>query len=87
MVGREIKDLFPKPEVQLGEEMLRVEGLSRAGYFKNVSFDVHAGEIMGLTGLVGAGRTEVVESICGITTPDEGKVYLEGQEIHIKQPI
>ena len=86
MVGREIKDLFPKPEVQLGEEMLRVEGLSRVGYFKNVSFDVHAGEIIGLTGLVGAGRTEVVESICGITTPDEGKVYLEGQEIHIKQP-
>ena len=86
MVGREIKDLFPKPEVQIGEEMLRVEGLSRVGYFKNVSFDVHAGEIIGLTGLVGAGRTEVVESICGITTPDEGKVYLEGQEIHIKQP-
>lgn len=41
---------------------------------------------MGLTGLVGAGRTEVVESVCGITRPDEGKVYLEGQEIHIKQP-
>ena len=41
---------------------------------------------MGLTGLVGAGRTEVVESVCGITRPDEGKVYLEGQEVHIKQP-
>ena len=86
MVGREIKDLFPKPEVAIGEEMLRVEGLSRVGYFKDVSFEVHAGEILGLTGLVGAGRTEVVESICGITTPDEGKVYLEGQEIHIRKP-
>ena len=86
MVGREIKDLFPKPEVPIGEEMLRVEGLSRVGYFKDVSFEVHAGEILGLTGLVGAGRTEVVESICGITQPDAGKVYLEGQEIHIKQP-
>lgn len=86
MVGREIKDLFPKPEVKLGEEMLRIEGLSRTGYYKNVSFNVHAGEIVGLTGLVGAGRTEVVESVCGITRADEGKVYLEGQEIHIKQP-
>ena len=86
MVGREINDLFPKPEVKLGKEMLRVEGLSRVGYFKDVSFSVRAGEIVGLTGLVGAGRTEVVEAICGITRSDAGKVYLEGQEVNIKQP-
>lgn len=86
MVGREISDLFPKPEVQLGPEVLRVEGLSRVGYFKDVSFSVRAGEIVGLTGLVGAGRTEVVESICGITRSDEGKVFLEGKAVHIKQP-
>ena len=86
MVGREITDLFPKPEVTPGEEMLRVEGLSRTGYFKNISFSVRAGEILGLTGLVGAGRTEVVEAICGITRPDEGHVYLEGQEVHIRKP-
>lgn len=86
MVGREIKDLFPKPKVKLGEEMLRVENLSRTGYFRNVSFSVRAGEILGLTGLVGAGRTEVVESVCGITTPDDGKVYLEGKEVHITKP-
>ena len=85
MVG-EITDLFPKPEVKLGQEMLRIEGLSRIGYFQNVSFNVFAGEILGLTGLVGAGRTEVVEAFCGITRPDSGKVYLEGQEVHIKQP-
>ena len=86
MVGRESKDLFPKPEVKIGDEMLRIEHLSRTGYFKDVSFNVRAGEIVGLTGLVGAGRTEVVESVCGITNPDEGKVYLEGKEVHIKQP-
>ena len=57
MVGREITDLFPKPEVEIGREMLRVENLSRVGYFKDVSFTVHAGEILGFTGLVGAGRT------------------------------
>lgn len=87
MVGREISDLFPKPEVSIGAEVLRVENMCRAGYFKNVSFQVRAGEILGLTGLVGAGRTEVVESICGITKPDSGKVYLEGKQVRIKKPI
>ncbi|MBO5336698.1 MAG: sugar ABC transporter ATP-binding protein [Lachnospiraceae bacterium] len=86
MVGREINDLFPKPEVKLGEEVLRIENLSRTGFFKNVSLNVRAGEIVGLTGLVGAGRTEVVESVCGITKPDSGCVYLEGKALHIKNP-
>lgn len=86
MVGREIKELFPKPEVKPGAEVLRVEDLTRTGYFKNVSFSVRAGEILGLTGLVGAGRTEVVESICGITHANEGKIFLNGKEVHIKQP-
>lgn len=86
MVGREIKDLFPKPDVKVGPEILKVEGLSKLGYFKNVSFSIRGGEILGLTGLVGAGRTEVVQSICGINRPDEGKVFLEGRQVHIKQP-
>ena len=86
MVGREINDLFPKPDVKLGQEVLRVEKLSRQGYFKNVSFSVKKGEILGLTGLVGAGRTEVVQTIFGVEKFDSGKVYLEGKEVHIKQP-
>lgn len=86
MVGREIKDLFPKPTVQLGEEVLRVEQLSRTGYYKNVSFHVRAGEIVGLTGLVGAGRTEVVESVCGLTKADSGKIFLDGREVRVKTP-
>ena len=86
MVGREINDLFPKPEVKIGKEMIRIEHLSRTGFYKDVSFEVHAGEIVGMTGLVGAGRTEVVESVCGITHADSGKVYLEGQEVHINKP-
>ena len=86
MVGREINDLFPKPEVEFGEEVLRVENLSRIGYFKDVNFNVRKGEIVGLTGLVGAGRTEVVETIFGITKASSGKVYLEGKEVNIKQP-
>lgn len=86
MVGREISDMYPKPEVTPGKELLRVENLSRVGYFKDVSFNVRAGEIVGLTGLVGAGRTEVVEAICGITKLNAGKVFLEGKEVHIKNP-
>lgn len=86
MVGREIRDLYPKPEVKTGPEILKVENMSRTGYFKDISFTLHQGEILGLTGLVGAGRTEVAESICGITKPDSGNIYLEGRRVSIKHP-
>ena len=86
MVGREIKDLFPKPTVELGPEILRVEGLSRTGYFRDVSFSVRKGEIVGLTGLVGAGRTEVIQTIFGIAKKNKGKIFLEGKEVHIHRP-
>ena len=86
MVGREINELFPKPEVELGEEVLRVEGLSRTGYFKDVSFHVRKGEILGLTGLVGARRTEVVQTIFGAEKLTAGKIFLEGQPVKIRRP-
>ena len=66
MVGREITQLFPKKQIERGKELLRIDKLSRMGYYHEVSMTVHAGEIVGLTGLVGAGRTEVVESVFGI---------------------
>ncbi len=86
MVGREIKDLFPKPEITPGKEVLRVEHLGRTGYFKDVSFNIHAGEIVGLTGLVGAGRTEVVQTIFGVEHYNEGKIFVDGAEVHITKP-
>ena len=86
MVGREISDLFPKPQVELGEEVLRVENLSRTGYFKDVSFHVRKGEILGLTGLVGARRTEVVQTIFGAEKPTCGKIFLNGEQITVKCP-
>ncbi|MCD8022741.1 MAG: ATP-binding cassette domain-containing protein, partial [Lachnospiraceae bacterium] len=86
MVGREINDLFPKPDVKIGKEVLRIENYTRDGFYKDISFTVHAGEIVGMTGLVGAGRTEVIESVCGVTHQDSGKLYLDGKEVHIKQP-
>ena len=87
MVGREITQLFPKKKTELGDELLKVDRLSRTGYFRDVSLNVRAGEIVGLTGLVGAGRTEVVEAIFGITRPDAGEVYFEGKRITRVQPI
>ena len=86
MVGREIKELFPKPKVEIGEEVLRIENLSRTGYFKDVSLAVHKGEILGLTGLVGARRTEVVQTVFGVEKPTSGKIFLEGKEVTIKCP-
>ena len=86
MVGREIKELFPKPQVEIGEEILRVENLCRTGFFKDVSFHVKKGEILGLTGLVGARRTEVVQTIFGVESLTSGKIYLEGKEIKIHNP-
>ncbi|MBQ7500956.1 MAG: sugar ABC transporter ATP-binding protein [Clostridia bacterium] len=86
MVGREISQIYPKKQVEQGEEILKVEGLSRTGYYKDVSFSVHKGEILAMTGLVGAGRTEVCQGIMGIAKPDSGKVFLEGKELRIKHP-
>ena len=87
MVGREITQLFPKKAAQVGEELLKIDKLSRTGYFKDVSLSVRAGEIVGLTGLVGAGRTEVMESVFGITKADAGDVYFKGKKITGCTPI
>ena len=86
MVGREIKELFPKPDITPGEEVLRVEKLGRTGYFKDVSLDVRRGEIVALTGLVGAGRTEVVHTLFGVERYDAGRIFLEGKPVTIRKP-
>ncbi len=86
MVGREISQIYPKQQVERGEEIFKVEGLSKTGYYKDVSFSLHKGEILAMTGLVGAGRTEVCQGIMGIERPDSGKVILEGEELKIKHP-
>lgn len=86
MVGREVKNLFPKLAVKQGNELLRVERLSRKGQFKDVSFRVCAGEILGLYGLVGAGRTEVAKAIFGMDAFDSGSVFVGGQKVSITNP-
>lgn len=86
MVGRDISQFYPKQEVPAGKELLRVEGLSKTGFFRDVSLRVNAGEIVGLTGLVGAGRTEVVEALFGVTSLDAGDVYIEGEKAVLSSP-
>ena len=86
MVGREITQVFPHKQHSIGEEVLRVENLGKIGYFADISFSVRRGEILGLTGLVGAGRTEVCETLFGITGYDTGHIYLKGKKLNIRRP-
>ncbi|MBR0397016.1 MAG: sugar ABC transporter ATP-binding protein [Eubacterium sp.] len=86
MVGREVTDMFPKVPCPIGETVLKVENLSCGRMVKNVSFELHKGEILGMAGLVGAGRTETAETIFGIRKKDGGRIYLNGKEIDIKSP-
>ena len=87
MVGREITQLFPQREEAIGDELLRVEKLGKTGYFSDVSFTLRRGEILGLTGLVGAGRSELCQSIFGIAPYDRGEIFLEGKKVTIDNPM
>lgn len=78
MVGREIKDLFPDRPSNSGPVVLEVKGLTRQGYFEDISFTVRSGEILGFAGLVGAGRTEVAQALFGVDPIEKGEVYLNG---------
>jgi rhamnose transport system ATP-binding protein len=86
MVGRNLKTLYPKEEAEIGEPVLRIENLSRLGEFNNVSFELKKGEILGMAGLVGAGRTEVARTIFGIEKPEGGRIYLDGKQVRIEDP-
>jgi rhamnose transport system ATP-binding protein len=86
MVGREMSALFPKQAAVIGPLVMEVRGLTRAGEFRDVSFQVHQGEILGFAGLVGAGRTEVARAIFGITRPEAGTILLDGHEVSFSSP-
>jgi ABC-type sugar transport system ATPase subunit len=81
MVDREVNELFPKQESKIGDVILQVKGLSFGGSFENVTFDLRQGEILGIAGLMGAGRTELVEAIVGARKPSKGEIYLNGKKI------
>lgn len=84
MVGREIKDVYPAREENIGEEVFRVENFKLEKKFKNISFALHKGEILGVSGLMGAGRTEIMRAIFGLDKRDGGKVFVGGKEVTIR---
>lgn len=86
MVGREISNLYPKPEVEIGDVLLRVTGVSRGEKLRDCNFEVRAGEVLGFAGLVGAGRTELARAVFGADRVDGGSVELEGRTLKIKKP-
>lgn len=86
MIGRTIGERFPKRNVQIGKEVIRVEGLTSGKLFKKVNFSVKAGEVLGVSGLMGAGRTEIMQAIFGNIPVESGKIYIDGKEVTIKNP-
>lgn len=87
MVNRELDQMYPTKTAKIGDVVFEVNHLSKEGYFKDVSFKVHKGEILALTGLVGAGRTEVCQTIFGIMKADSGYIKLNNHEIKVNSPI
>jgi ribose transport system ATP-binding protein len=87
MVGRDLTDFYPSGNAKIGEEVLRIEGLTKKGMFETVSFTLHRGEILGLSGLIGAGRTELAKTIFGEYKKDSGDVYIDGKKVSGKEGI
>lgn len=86
MVNRELKEQFPKEKSPRGDEILRVEGLTTKGVLKNVTFSLHRGEVLGIAGLLGSGRTELARTIFGVGSVDSGGIYVHGKLEKVKSP-
>ena len=86
MADREVPEYFPKQKAKLGEELLRVEALNRGKQLRDISFSLRRGEVLGIAGLLGAGRTELARVIFGVDTIDSGRVFVKGQQVRIQSP-
>lgn len=86
MLGRRLSERFPKRIVDIGEELLRVQGLTHYGIFEDIDFTLRAGEIVGITGLVGSGRTAILRAIFGIHPVDEGQFFVNCRQVQIRSP-
>lgn len=81
IAGRKVENLYPKREQNPGKILLEVRNLSKKNIFENINFEVRAGEVLGFAGLVGAGRTEIMQGIYGITPADEGEILVDGEKL------
>ena len=86
MVGRSLDQIYPKEKVGIGDVVFEARNLCRKDVFNNISFQVHAGEILGFSGLVGAGRSEIMNAIFGLDKLDSGQIFMDGQEIKVRSP-
>lgn len=86
MIGRDLVNVYEKQIVERGEPILEVRNLTKKGQFENISFTLHRSEILGIAGLMGAGRTELVETIFGLRKADSGQILINGKEVSIKTP-
>lgn len=86
MVGRDVDDLYPRSDREIGPVRLKVDELSRGEQLRDISFEVHSGEILGMAGLVGAGRTELARAVFGAEPADEGSIRLDGERLRIRDP-
>jgi inositol transport system ATP-binding protein len=86
MVGRELKDVYPQGDSNCGDVLLSVKNITQKKKFNNISFDVKKGEILGIAGLMGAGRTEVMEAIYGLTPIDSGEIFIDDKKVNITSP-
>ncbi|CAG7616568.1 sugar ABC transporter ATP-binding protein [Leucobacter soli] len=86
MVGRELGEMFPKLDLEPGDEVLAVDGIGRAGQFVDITFEVREREIVGLAGLIGAGRTEVARAIFGLDPIDTGEIRIQGAKVKLRSP-
>ena len=86
MVGREVEDIFPKRRASPGAAKLRVENLSTPRKLKNISFEVRAGEVLGIAGLMGAGRTSLFDALFGVIPTGGGQVFIDGRPVEIQSP-
>ncbi len=87
MIGREIGERYPSRNHRVGKTVFEVKGLSRKGAFNDVSFTVGAGEVLGVSGLMGAGRTEIMQAVFGYLPADSGEILIDGQPVKIKNPM
>jgi len=86
MVGRDLNEIYPKEYIKPGNVLFEVKNFSKQGQFQDIHFHVRKGEILGIAGLMGAGRTELMHTIFGLEKPDSGELYLEGKLVNIKNP-
>lgn len=84
MVGRKMGSYYPKADTKIGKEILKVEHYYDEGFLNDINFNLRTGEILGFAGLAGAGRTELMESLCGFTGKAAGRVILDGKEVNIR---